>query len=63
MWVVLALVVGLLAVVGLLLVVLITRRRRHVGGQTASELRPDQFMALGMIFTGTGVATTVAVGF
>jgi hypothetical protein len=28
-----------------------------------SELTPDQFMALGMIFTGTGVAITVAVGF
>jgi Ca2+/Na+ antiporter len=58
-WVVVALVIGLVAVaVGL--TALFVARRRDPG--SVQEMRGDQLFTLGVIFTGTGVALTVTIG-
>lgn len=58
-WVVVALVIGLIAVaVGLTAVVVV--RRRSPG--SAPEMTGDQLLTLGVIFTGTGVALGLTIG-
>lgn len=62
MWVAIALIVGLVAIGGVVLAVLIGRRREAEGGNVGTEMTGDQWMSLGVIFTGAGVALTITLG-
>ena len=61
MWVLISLVVGLVAVVVAAIAVLVARRR-SAAGHEASEMTRDQWITLGVIFTGTGVVMTATLG-
>jgi len=62
MWVVLGLVVGLLAVVGLLVFVALSRRGLAEGSPIESDMTAEQWTTLGIVFTGAGTAMTVTLG-
>lgn len=58
-WVVVALVIGLVAVAVGLTAVFVARRRAP---GSAPEMTGDQLFTLGIIFTGTGVALATTIG-
>jgi NADH:ubiquinone oxidoreductase subunit 2 (subunit N) len=60
-WIV-VLSIALVAVGVMIAIVLITRRRQPDTTSAAAEPSADQWFALGIIFTGAGVALTVALG-
>ena len=62
MWIAVALVVGLVAIGGVVLAVLIGRRREAEAGSLGSEMSADQWISLGVIFTGAGTALTITMG-
>ena len=57
-WVLVALVLGLIAA-GVALFAVIVARRRH---PETTPMTGDQLIALGVIFTGAGVALTISAG-
>jgi len=59
--VLIALGVGLLAVV-ISIGVMFMIRRRSAGEPFGSELTADQWIALGVVFTGAGVALVISLG-
>ncbi len=59
-WVLVGIAVGLLATIGL--GVLVVVRRRQTGATAAEEMSGDQWLAMGFVFTGAGIALMLTIG-
>jgi hypothetical protein len=59
-WVLVGITMGLLVTVGL--AVLVVVRRRKMGATAADEMTGDQWLTMGVVFMGAGVALMAAIG-
>lgn len=59
-WVLVAIALGLLATIGL--GVLVVVRRRKMGATVPDEMTGDQWVTLGVVFMGAGVALVATIG-
>jgi hypothetical protein len=59
-WVLVGIALGLLITIALGVLVMI--RRRKMGATTADEMTADQWLTMGFVFTGTGIALVAAIG-
>ena len=59
-WILIGIGLGLLATIGL--GVLVTVRRRKTGATAAQEMSGDQWLTLGFVFAGAGIALMISIG-
>jgi hypothetical protein len=59
-WVLVGIALGLLATVGV--AVLVVVRRRKMGATAGEEMTGDQWLTMGVVFMGAGVALMASIG-
>jgi len=59
-WILVGIGVGLLATIGLGVLVMV--RRRKTGATAAQEMSGDQWLSMGVVFTGAGIALMLTIG-
>lgn len=59
-WILVGIGVALLATIGLGVLVMV--RRRKTGATAAQEMSGDQWLSMGFVFTGAGIALMLTIG-